>query len=83
VFFPSFFVVIIGALCWRSFEDDFLGFLVGVTYEDLVPLWLVTLPPNLSRIGLVLVVFRVGRVLDLERRFLRFLLIVSDSGRFL
>jgi hypothetical protein len=37
-----------GALCWRSFEDDFLGFLVGVTYEDLVPLWLVTLPPNLS-----------------------------------
>jgi hypothetical protein len=33
--------------CWRSFEDDFLGFLVGVTYEDLVPLWLVTLLPNL------------------------------------
>jgi hypothetical protein len=29
------------------------------------------------------VVFRVGRVLDLERRFLRFLLIVSVSGRFL
>jgi hypothetical protein len=28
------------------------------------------------------VVFRVGRVLVLERRFLRFLLIVSDSGRF-
>jgi hypothetical protein len=28
--------------------DDFLGFLVGVTYEDLVPFWLVTLPPNLS-----------------------------------
>jgi hypothetical protein len=38
----------LGALCWRSFEDDFSGFLVGVTYEDLVPLWLVTLPPNLS-----------------------------------
>jgi hypothetical protein len=34
--------------CWRSFEDNFLRFLVGVTYEDLVPLWLVTLPPNLS-----------------------------------
>jgi hypothetical protein len=33
---------------WRSFEYNFLGFLVGVTYEDLVPLWLVTLPPNLS-----------------------------------
>jgi hypothetical protein len=24
-----------------------LGILLGVTYEDLVPLWLVTLPPNL------------------------------------
>jgi hypothetical protein len=83
VFFPSFFVLIFRALCWRSFEDVFLGFLVGVTYEDLVPLWLVTFPPNLSRIGLDLGVFRVGRVLDLERRFIRFLLIVSDSGRFL
>jgi hypothetical protein len=48
VFFPSFFVVIFGALCWRCFENDFLGFLVGVTYKDLVPLWLVTLPQNLS-----------------------------------
>jgi hypothetical protein len=47
VVFPSFFVVIFGALCWRCFQNDFLGFLVGVTYEDLVPLWLVTLPPNL------------------------------------
>jgi hypothetical protein len=46
VFFPSFFVVIFGALCWRCFEKDFLGVLVGVMYEDLVPLWLVTLPPN-------------------------------------
>jgi hypothetical protein len=79
----SFFVVIFGALCWRCFEDDLLGFLVGVTYEDLVPLWLSTLPPNLFSIGLDLVVFRVGRVLDLEKRFLRFLLTVSDSGRFL
>jgi hypothetical protein len=25
-FFPSFFVAIFEALCWRSFEDDFLGF---------------------------------------------------------
>jgi hypothetical protein len=48
VFFPSFFVVIFRVLCWRSFEDVFLGFLVGVTYEDLVPLWLVTFPLNLS-----------------------------------
>jgi hypothetical protein len=36
--FPSFFVLIFGALCWRCFEDDFLGSLVVVTYEDLVPL---------------------------------------------
>jgi hypothetical protein len=48
VVFPSFFVLIFGALCWRCFEDDFLGSLVGVTYEDLVPLWLVNLLPNLS-----------------------------------
>jgi hypothetical protein len=44
--FPVSFVVIFGALCWRCFENNFLGFLVGVTYEVLVPLWLVTLPPN-------------------------------------
>jgi hypothetical protein len=48
VVFPLSFVLIFGALCWRCFEDDFLGSLVGVTYEDIVPLWLVTLPPNLS-----------------------------------
>jgi hypothetical protein len=48
VVFSSFLVLIFGALCWRCFEDDFLGSLVGVTYEVLVPLWLVTLPPNLS-----------------------------------
>jgi hypothetical protein len=52
---------------WQSFEDDFLGTLLGVTYEDLVPLWLVTLPPNLPSIRLDLVVFRVCRVLNLER----------------
>jgi hypothetical protein len=69
VVFPSLFVLIFRVLCWRCFENDFLGLLVGVTYEDLVPLWLVTLPPNLSRIRLILVVFRVGRVLDLEKRF--------------
>jgi hypothetical protein len=53
--FPVSFVVIFGALCWRCFEDDFLGFLVGFTYEVLVPLWLVTLPQksplNLTRFG--------------------------------
>jgi hypothetical protein len=47
VVFPLSFVLIFGALCWLCFEDDFLGFLVGVTYEVLVPLLLVTLPPNL------------------------------------
>jgi hypothetical protein len=48
VVFPSSFVLIFGALCWRCFENDFLGFSVGVNYVVLVPLWLVTLPPNLS-----------------------------------
>jgi hypothetical protein len=47
VVFPSSFVLIFGALCWWCFGNNFLGFLVGVTYEDLVPLWLVTLPLNL------------------------------------
>jgi hypothetical protein len=47
VVFPSFLGLIFGALCWRCFEDDFLGSMVGVMYEDLVPLWLVTLLPNL------------------------------------
>jgi hypothetical protein len=47
VVFPLSFVLTFGALCWRCFENDSLGFLVGVMYEDLVPLWLVTLPPNL------------------------------------
>jgi hypothetical protein len=47
VVFLSFFELIFGALCWRCFEDDFLGYLVGVMCEDLVPLWLVTLHPNL------------------------------------
>jgi hypothetical protein len=37
-----------------------MGILLGVTYEDLVPLCLVTLPQNLPLIGLDLVVFRVG-----------------------
>jgi hypothetical protein len=44
--FPVSFVVIFGAHCWLCFVDDFLWFLVGVAYEVLVPLWLVTLPPN-------------------------------------
>jgi hypothetical protein len=63
VVFPSFFMLIFGALCWRCFEDDFLGSLVGVTYEVLVPLCLVTFPPNLSSIGLDLVFFVLGEYL--------------------
>jgi hypothetical protein len=47
VVFSLSFLLIFGALCWRCFEDDFLGFLVGFMYGDLVPLWLVTLPPDL------------------------------------
>jgi hypothetical protein len=58
-------------------------FFLGVTYEDFVPLWLVTLPQESPWIGLDLVVFWVAQVLALERRFLRFLLTVSDSGWFL
>jgi hypothetical protein len=60
-----------------------LRIFLGATYEDLVPLWLVTLPPDLPLIGLDVVVFQVARVLALESRNLRFLFIVSDSGRFL
>jgi hypothetical protein len=67
-----------------EFWGQFLGrFLLGVTYEDLVPLWLVILPQESPWIGLDLVVFRVARVLALESRNLWFHLIVSDSGRFL
>jgi hypothetical protein len=45
--FPALFCVDFRS-CLLAVEDDLLGFLVGVTYEVLVPLWLVTLPPNLS-----------------------------------
>jgi hypothetical protein len=55
VVFPSFFVLIFGALCLRCFQDDFLGSLVGVSYEDLMPLWLVIFAPksllNQTRFG--------------------------------
>jgi hypothetical protein len=47
VVFPLSFVLTFGALCWWCFEDDFLGFLVGVTYEVLVPLWLDFAPKSL------------------------------------
>jgi hypothetical protein len=63
VFFQSFFVVIFGVLCWRSFEDDFLGFLVGVTYEDLVPLFLVTLPQISPKSDSTRWFFKLGELL--------------------
>jgi hypothetical protein len=63
VFFQSFFVVIFGVLCWWSFEDDFLGFLVGVTYEDLVPLFLVTLPQISPESGSTRWFFKLGELL--------------------
>jgi hypothetical protein len=60
-----------------------VGFLLGVTYDDLLPLWLVTLPQELPRTDLDLVVFRVARVHDLEGLNLQFPLIVGISIRFL
>jgi hypothetical protein len=63
VVFPSFFVMIFGALCWRCFENDFLGFLVGVMYEDLVPLWLVTLPQISFESDSIWWVFELGEFL--------------------
>jgi hypothetical protein len=48
VFFPSFFVVILEFFVGGVLRTISWGFLVDVTYQDLVPLWLVTLPPNLS-----------------------------------
>jgi hypothetical protein len=62
--FPSFFLVIFGALCCDTrggvLRMIFTGFLLGVTYEDLLPFWLVTLPQEHPLIGLDLVVFRVA-----------------------
>jgi hypothetical protein len=85
--FLSFFVVIFWALCC-----DFLGgvlrmiswvfcWVSRMRTLCLFGWWLC--PQNLPWIGLDLVVFRVARVLALESQNLRFLLIVSDSGRFL
>jgi hypothetical protein len=78
--FSELFLVIFLAEFWGWFLGDSL---LGVTYEDLVPLWLVTLPQELSWIDLNLVVFWVARVLDLEGLNPRFPLIVGVSVRFL
>jgi hypothetical protein len=77
--FSELFVVIFVVEFWGWF---LVRFLLGVTYEDLVPLWLVILLQESPWIRLDLVVFWVTRVLALESRNPRFLLIVSDSGRF-
>jgi hypothetical protein len=60
-----------------------VGFLLGVIYEDRVPLWLVTFPQEHFCIDLDLVVLRVAHVLDLEGLNLGFPLIVGVSVRFL
>jgi hypothetical protein len=61
----------------------FMGFVVGVTHEDLVPLFLVTL--RLQSRGKLSdsVVFGGARVLEVEPRDLRFPMIESVSEEFL
>jgi hypothetical protein len=68
------YLVILLAEFWGRF---LVGFLLGVTYEDLVPLWLMTFPQEPPWIGLDLVVFRVARVHDIEGLNPRFTLIVG------
>jgi hypothetical protein len=77
--FSEFFVVIFLAEFWGWFLGDFVGCHVWGPCASLAS----DFAPNLPWIRLDLVVFRVGRILDLERRSLRVLLIVSNSGRFL
>jgi Na+-driven multidrug efflux pump len=48
VLFPSFFVVFFCALCWRSFEDELLRFLVGVTCMRILCLFAWWLCPQIS-----------------------------------
>jgi hypothetical protein len=47
VLFPFFFVVLLRALGCDFLSGVLRTILLGIMYEDLVPLWLVTLPPNL------------------------------------
>jgi hypothetical protein len=64
----------------RSF---FVGFGVGVTHEDLVPLFLVTLPLQTRGKLSDLVVFVGARVLEVWSRDLQFRMIESVSVQFL
>jgi hypothetical protein len=61
----------------------FEGFGVGVTHEDLVPLFLVTLPLQTRGKLPDLVVFVGTRVLEVSSRDLRFSMIESVSVQFL
>jgi hypothetical protein len=61
----------------------FAGFGVGVTHEDLVPLFLVTLPLQTRGKLSDLVVFIGARVLEVWSRDLRFPMIKSVSVQFL
>jgi hypothetical protein len=86
LFFTSFFVVIFWTLCCdirggvlRMISRGFCSVSCMRTL-CLFGWWLC--PQNLPWIRLDLVVSRVARVLALESRNIRFLLIVSDSGRF-
>jgi hypothetical protein len=65
---------------WRR---SFAGFGVGVTHEDLVPLFLVTLPLQTRGRLSDLVVFVGSRVLEVWSRDLRFPMIQSVSVQFL
>jgi hypothetical protein len=65
---------------WRRF---FVGFGVGVTHVDLVPLFLVTLPLQTCGKLSDLVVFVGARVIEVWSRDLRFPMIESVSVQFL
>jgi hypothetical protein len=65
---------------WRHF---FEGFGVGVTHEDLVPLFLVILPLQTRGKLSDLVVFVGARVLEVWSRDLQFPMIESVSVQFL
>jgi hypothetical protein len=65
---------------WRRF---FPGFGVGVTHEDLVPLFLVTLPLQTRGKLSDLMVLVGARVLEVLSRDLRFPMIESVSVQFL
>jgi hypothetical protein len=60
-----------------------VAFVVGVTHEDLVPLFLVTMPLQTCGKLSDLVDFGGARVLEVEPRYLRFPMIERISVQFL